>query len=388
MTVSTTTIVAGPYPGNGSSDTFAYDWKIWDKSQVKVYETDDSGTVTVLTVDTDYTVGSVGVDGGGDITRVAGNLPTNYEWLIVSNFLAKQETDFASQGNFSEEVHENAFDLLTRLVQQISEVSDRTLQLPQTSQGISVVLPTPQAGYLIGWDDDGDALASLAPTDTLVYVGGTAPDETVFQLWYDSATMNFKFWDGAAWQSTSGTDITGKADRDTDAVEGNLAEFDANGHPVDSGSAVADFADAAATTAALAGKEGTLATGSAADITGDDTTPKKFAGDQINSAIDTIVAAAGGGTPDADSVGHDEIGWGTNSVFSTSSTSWVVPEGLHIMSLKDSGGSGDAFVDVHNGTAWQLGDEAWGGGAIYSDGINVRLRVVGGSQLYTYRKLG
>ena len=30
-------------------------------------------------------------------------------------------------------------------------------------------------------------------------------------------------------------DVSGKADKDTDAVEGNLAEFDANGNPVDSG---------------------------------------------------------------------------------------------------------------------------------------------------------
>lgn len=34
------------------------------------------------------------------------------------------------------------------------------------------------------------------------------------------------------------TDVSGKADKDTDAVEGNLAMFDANGNPVDGGKAV------------------------------------------------------------------------------------------------------------------------------------------------------
>ena len=40
-------------------------------------------------------------------------------------------------------------------------------------------------------------------------------------------------------------DISGKADKDTDAVEGNLAEFDANGNPVDSGIAASTIGDKA-----------------------------------------------------------------------------------------------------------------------------------------------
>lgn len=36
-------------------------------------------------------------------------------------------------------------------------------------------------------------------------------------------------------------DITGKADKDTDAVEGNFASFDANGNPVDSGHKHSDY---------------------------------------------------------------------------------------------------------------------------------------------------
>ena len=37
------------------------------------------------------------------------------------------------------------------------------------------------------------------------------------------------------------TDISGKADKDTDAVEGNFAAFDANGNPVDSGHKHSDY---------------------------------------------------------------------------------------------------------------------------------------------------
>lgn len=40
---------------------------------------------------------------------------------------------------------------------------------------------------------------------------------------------------------TTHQDISGKADKDTDAVEGNIAEFDANGNPVDSGHALSEY---------------------------------------------------------------------------------------------------------------------------------------------------
>jgi len=41
---------------------------------------------------------------------------------------------------------------------------------------------------------------------------------------------------------TTHQDITGKADKDTDAVTGNIAKFDANGNPIDSGIAATDLA--------------------------------------------------------------------------------------------------------------------------------------------------
>ena len=40
---------------------------------------------------------------------------------------------------------------------------------------------------------------------------------------------------------TAHQDIPGKADKDTDAVTGNIAEFDANGNPVDSGHALSEY---------------------------------------------------------------------------------------------------------------------------------------------------
>jgi len=129
MTVNTTNITSGPYIGNGLSDTYSYTFRVDDKTQLSVYETTDAGVQTLLTVDTDYTVTGVGVDGGGTVVRTAGALPTNYEWYIRSNYTPTQLTDFDSQGGFFPDVHESAFDKLTFLVQQLLDGKDRALSL-------------------------------------------------------------------------------------------------------------------------------------------------------------------------------------------------------------------------------------------------------------------
>lgn len=129
MTVNTANITSGPYAGNDIVDTFDYTFRIEDKTQVTVYETDSLGVQTTLVVDTDYTVAGIGDDAGGQITRVAGALPTGYTWYIRSNYSATQLTAFASQGGFFPDVHEDAFDKLTFLIQQLADGKDRAFKL-------------------------------------------------------------------------------------------------------------------------------------------------------------------------------------------------------------------------------------------------------------------
>lgn len=117
MTVNNTNVTAGPYIGNNTSSVFSYEFKILDSDELNVYETDDNGVETLLTLDTDYTVQDVG-EAVGTVTRSAGNLPTGYTWFIVSNYDELQETSFSSQGAFFPKIHERAFDKLTKLVQQ------------------------------------------------------------------------------------------------------------------------------------------------------------------------------------------------------------------------------------------------------------------------------
>ena len=129
MTVNTIIITSGPYTGNGLSDQYSYDFRVKDKNQLSVYETNDNGVRTLLTVDTDYTVAGIGDAAGGILTRVAGNLPTNYIWYIRSNYIENQLTAFRSQGGFLPKVHEDQFDHQTFLIQQILDTRERSFRL-------------------------------------------------------------------------------------------------------------------------------------------------------------------------------------------------------------------------------------------------------------------
>ena len=158
MTVATTSIISGPYLGNGLTDVFAYTFRIENEAQVIVFETDDEGVQTTLTLTADYTVAGLGVDAGGSITRVAGALPTGYQWYIRSNYQETQPTDFESQGAFFPAVHENSFDKLTFLTQQLSDQYNRALHF---SDGVSdlddsaVLLPDDRFQSFIGFNSGG-----------------------------------------------------------------------------------------------------------------------------------------------------------------------------------------------------------------------------------------
>lgn len=174
MTVATTNITSGPYTGAGTGDEFSYDFRLEDKSQVSVWETTDLGVKTLLTVDTDYTVAGIGVDGGGIITRVAGNLPTDYIWYIRSNYADTQSTGFGSQGGFFPDVHEAAFDKRTLVSQQKEDEFNRAVKLDisdESAESTDMTIPivSTRASQYLGFDASGN-LITIAGTAGAVSV--------------------------------------------------------------------------------------------------------------------------------------------------------------------------------------------------------------------------
>jgi len=187
MTVNTTDITSGPYPGNDVASAFSYTFRIEDKNQLKVYETDNSGATVLLTVDTNYTVAGIGDNNGGLITRVAGPLPINYTWYIRSDYKLTQASALSSQGGFFPEIHEDAFDKLTFLTQQIEDITKRSIRLSEEFDIAGSFTfnedITTRANKFLAFDNSGDLFlaGSVANTAVSVFMGTVVDDNDAFE---------------------------------------------------------------------------------------------------------------------------------------------------------------------------------------------------------------
>ncbi|MFA8061913.1 hypothetical protein ACEOBA_21630, partial [Escherichia coli] len=117
MTVSTE-VDHNEYTGNGVTTSFPYTFRIFKKSDLVVQVVDLDENIAVLDLDTDYTVtGAGGYNGGNVILSKA--LASGHQISISRELPVTQETDLRNQGKFFAEVHEDAFDKLTMLIQQV-----------------------------------------------------------------------------------------------------------------------------------------------------------------------------------------------------------------------------------------------------------------------------
>jgi len=177
MTVSSSTIINGPYAGNDVTVSFSYTFRIEDDDDILIYETDNLGVQVLLAKSTHYTVSGVGVDAGGLITRVGGALPTNYSWYIRANYPEKQLTDFSSQAAFSSPIHEAAFDHLTFLIQQHQDRFGRSVRFSDSySGGASVALPVPVADTYLKWNSTASGLENGSGPGGLELSGDLSPE--------------------------------------------------------------------------------------------------------------------------------------------------------------------------------------------------------------------
>ncbi len=117
MTVSTE-LSHEEYTGNGVTTDFDFRFRIFEAKHLVVSIADTNGTERILTNGTDYTLRGVGSYRGGKVILKM-PLATGWKIGIARDLPAVQETDLRNQGKFFAEVHEDAFDYLTMLVQKI-----------------------------------------------------------------------------------------------------------------------------------------------------------------------------------------------------------------------------------------------------------------------------
>ncbi len=115
MTVSTE-LSHEEYTGNGVTTDFDFRFRIFEAKHLVVSVATPDGTERILTNGTDYTLRGVGSYRGGKVILKM-PLATGWKIGIARDLPVVQETDLRNQGKFFAEVHEDAFDYLTMLIQ-------------------------------------------------------------------------------------------------------------------------------------------------------------------------------------------------------------------------------------------------------------------------------
>ena len=159
MTISTTTI-KNSYSGNGSTTTFNYTFKITDQDDLEVIIRASTGTETVKTITTHYTVTGVGNAGGGTVVFTAGNIPITGETIVIRRATPQtQATDYLANDPFPAESHEDALDKLTSITQELQEEVDRSIKLSRTNTMTSTeftVGASDRANKILAFDGSGE----------------------------------------------------------------------------------------------------------------------------------------------------------------------------------------------------------------------------------------
>lgn len=166
------------YTGNGAANNYSFTYKIFNQGDLLVtVRHPTTGVETPLTITTDYTV-TIASNGTGSITLVnasqawltGGFLTTAWKIVIRRVVDITQETDIRNQGAFFPETHENAFDYMTMISQQLKDEIGRSVKVAETDDPLTTTLPTAteRAGRFLAFDANGEPIAATALTGTPV----------------------------------------------------------------------------------------------------------------------------------------------------------------------------------------------------------------------------
>lgn len=152
------------YSGNGNATEFAYQFKILDRTDIKVLLTDADGKEKLLTKDyyvdveksvvryPGYAVGAEVPEGERPAV-----LPTGWKLTIYREVPVTQETDLPDQYPFNQV--EDIGDKLTMIAQQLTDVTGRSLKIGVSkSTDIDTTIPF-EAGKSFRIADDGKSIA-------------------------------------------------------------------------------------------------------------------------------------------------------------------------------------------------------------------------------------
>ena len=180
MTISSTT-VKNSYSGDGSTTTFTYTFKIFQDSDIQVIIRSSTGTETIKTLTTHYTVTGAGVAGGGTVVFTSGNIPTSTQTVVLRRNLPQtQSIDYIANDPFPAESHEEGLDRAMMAVQQLQEEVTRSIKLSKTNTMTSTeftVGSSDRANKILAFDSSGE----ISVTQELgTYVGNWTTATTYY----------------------------------------------------------------------------------------------------------------------------------------------------------------------------------------------------------------
>ena len=333
MTISSTT-VKNSYSGNGSTTAFAYTFKIFANTDLQVIIRSSTGTETVKTLTTHYTVSGVGDASGGNVTFTSGNTPASGETVVIRRAVPQtQAIDYIANDPFPAESHEEGLDRATMTTQQVQEELDRSLKLSRTNTMTSTeftVGASDRANKVLAFDSSGE----LSVTQELGTFKGT--DATVTTAAYVQRDII---------KSTTAAQLNNVYICVADSVVGDsLTDTDHFQLLVDAVSA-ATSATNAATSATASASSATSSASSASSAS----TQASNASSSATAAASSATAAAASATSAANSAdAFDDIYLGSKSSDpSTDNDGDALAAGMLYFNTTDD------VLRVYSGSAWQ-----------------------------------
>lgn len=211
------------YTGNGVTTTFSFPYLFQVDADLVVLKTEiSSGTVTTLTLNSDYTVTGAGGTSGNVVFATAPS--ALFQITIYRDPALTQEVTF-TDGPLPADSLNDVADKLTMIAQRLDERVDRAMVLSDGDQGsVSAELPVAQALKPIRWNAAADALENFTISAGAVVSASTAAEgivELATQAEVDSgASATLAVTPATLAGSALATRVTA-AEADIDALQAN-----------------------------------------------------------------------------------------------------------------------------------------------------------------------
>jgi hypothetical protein len=330
MTVSSSTSRV-QFNGNGSTTVFAYSFKIFDQDDLTVIVRSATGTETVKTITTHYTVSGVGNSGGGNVTMLTA--PASGETLtILREQDLVQELDLVENDPFPAQSLEDALDKLTFIVQQHDEELGRSIKASRTNTIGSTeftVSAASRANKIFAFDSAGE----LAVTQELgTYRGNWATSTAFAQRDIVKDTSNDNIYICVTAHTSTGSQPISS---NTDVAKWALLVDAASA--TSSADAAAASASAAATSETNAGNSATAASGSASSASS--------SASAASSSASAASASASAALAALDSFDDRYLGAKTSDPTVDNDGNALVAGALYFNSV-------DGVMKLYTGSAW------------------------------------